>query len=251
LVKDVQQPDTCDWHVDDQGFWPESFISTASEQSGKDQSGINAWIALDDMPQEYEGSMAVCPGSHQAEWRWEAYEAIGQDRTKSGLSFEEMMQSLQRSKKGFATCDGIRNERPDIREKLEANSVIMDFRRGDVVLATRLLFHRTMPVTPEGQEYFQQRGIEVLMRYSVRYVPGSACLPNGYSTEWSILDNPKNKAQSINDVVSSTGDCWYPQVWPVVEEDLDSKLDLIGSKIPEIKEKEKSAFATIRSAMMS
>jgi hypothetical protein len=76
----------CDWHVDAHGLWPESCEtpSQASKASGKDQDGINAWIALDDMPIEYEGSMAVAAGSHRAPWRYEAYSAIGRDGTVNG-----------------------------------------------------------------------------------------------------------------------------------------------------------------------
>jgi hypothetical protein len=56
LAKEVTKQETCDWHVDDQGFWPESYLSTAAEMSKKDQYGINAWIALDEMPKPTRGS---------------------------------------------------------------------------------------------------------------------------------------------------------------------------------------------------
>ena len=42
LARSVGDTKLCDWHVDDNGFWPESYISTASNQTGKDQNGINA-----------------------------------------------------------------------------------------------------------------------------------------------------------------------------------------------------------------
>jgi hypothetical protein len=69
------------------------------------------------MPKAYEGSMAVARGSHQALWRWEAYQAIGQDRTKPGLSKEEFMEALKQANGVFETCAGIKSNRPDLREK--------------------------------------------------------------------------------------------------------------------------------------
>jgi len=44
LTKD-EDPYICGWHVDDLGFWP------ATPES----PGINAWVALDDMPLEHGG----------------------------------------------------------------------------------------------------------------------------------------------------------------------------------------------------
>ena len=61
LGKTIDTESNCDWHVDDQLFWPESYLSPIL--------GINVWIALDAMPAKYQGSMAVAKGSHRAEWR--------------------------------------------------------------------------------------------------------------------------------------------------------------------------------------
>ena len=57
LAKGLESPKSCQWHVDDPSFWPESYQSTGGE-------GINAWIAMADMPQG--GSMGLLPGSHKA-----------------------------------------------------------------------------------------------------------------------------------------------------------------------------------------
>lgn len=61
LGKTIEAKTDCGWHVDDYMFWPESYISPSQ--------GINVWIALDEMPSEYRGSMAVARGSHKASWR--------------------------------------------------------------------------------------------------------------------------------------------------------------------------------------
>ena len=49
--------------LDDYGFWP----ATA------DSKGINAWIAIDDMPANRGGGFALSVGSHVASWRHKAY----------------------------------------------------------------------------------------------------------------------------------------------------------------------------------
>lgn len=57
----------CGWHVDDLGFWPAT----------PDAAGVNAWIALDDMPPEHGGGFALAVGSHDAAWRQEAQYITG------------------------------------------------------------------------------------------------------------------------------------------------------------------------------
>jgi hypothetical protein len=86
----------CGWHVDDTGFWP----SIASDP------GVNAWVALDDMPwpwswDESEGArsdftsrpssqerndtpvatFALSFGSHRMPWRHQAYQVTGSTHT--------------------------------------------------------------------------------------------------------------------------------------------------------------------------
>ena len=246
LAKEVTQMAVCGWHVDDQGFWPESYISTASQSSGKDQHGVNAWIALDDMPAKYEGSMAVAAGSHKAEWRSEGYEAIGQDRTIHEYPTDVVVEKLKSGK--WNTCDGIENNRPDIKAKLDATSEIVDFKRGDIIFASRLLFHRTMPVTPEGQEFYAKEGKQSLMRYSIRYVPGSAILQNEFTAEWSILDNDKNRGRTLDEVSEDKDNtcCWYPRVWPPDRQDDPDAVAVDDVKIASVKEKEKEVYSLFR-----
>ena len=232
----------CDWHVDDHGFWPESFLSTASESSGIDQDGINVWIALDDMPAMYQGSIAMSAGSHKLPWRFEAYEAIGQDRKKDGgSSKKEILRRLnERRRSGTANlgaCE-LNKTRPDLREKIEARKVVPDIKKGDAIFMTRVLFHKTIDATEEGIKFYAAQGIKELNRYSIRYTPGSAKLPNGWVAEWSAVSNPENTGRALDDIVSSGGDIWYPKVWPELDDALEEKLDLIASeKLKTAKEK--------------
>jgi len=247
LAKPIHSKEICDWHVDDQGFWPEQYRSIASEQSKKDQYGINAWIALDDMPARYEGSMAVAKGSHDASWNDEAYKFIGQNRAvDKSMTRDELVTAFsgvgtnnnRQQTPNFTTC-GIDKANPQLRERIEKSRVVFDLKVGDIIFATRLLFHRTLQVTEEGKEYYSSKDIDSLMRYSVRYVPGTATLPSGYHPfEWSIVSNPNNGGKQLNDVVAAADDgdnnddratppLWYPQVWPTIELDVDAKLDSV------------------------
>jgi len=215
-----------------QGFWPESFLSSASAESGVDQDGINVWIALEDMPAEFLGSMALSAGSHRVPWRFEAYEAVGQNRTKDGgTRKEDILARLEEKRRtgeaNLGACQ-IAVARPDLREKLESKKVVLDVKKGDVVFATRTLFHRTLDVTDTGKEYYRSHGRDGLNRYSIRYTPGTARLPNGWVAEWSAVTNSKNVGSTLDDIVVQDYALWYPQVWPTLEENLDEKLDTLA-----------------------
>jgi Phytanoyl-CoA dioxygenase (PhyH) len=233
LAKPVAGKEKCDWHVDDQGFWPESFQSTASEQSGKDQHGINVWIAMDDMPAKYEGSMTVATGSHKAEYRHDGYRAIGQDRSKDEkLSKDELFEVFSKGAFTNGTCTMHLSD-PELRARIEASKVVFDLEKGDAIFATRLLFHRTLSVTDEGEEYYNSIGKENLNRYSIRYVPGTAKLPAGYGFEYCVQHDMSNAGRTLNEVVEHEGSLWYPQVWPTMDEGVKEKLDeLSQTKFP-------------------
>ena len=226
----------CDWHVDDHGFWPESYISEASRSSGKDQDGVNVWIALEDMPKEYLGSMALSAGSHRQPWRFEAYEAIGQNRTiDGGHTKESIVAKLEEKRKSgkaaLGACE-IGRARPDLREKIDSRKVVLDIERGDMIFSTRSLFHKTMDVTEEGLKYYASLGLDVLNRYSIRYTPGSAKLPDGWLAEWSAIAEKKNPGKSLDDIIDNKGGdadfLWYPRVWPTLEKDLTDRLDFLA-----------------------
>jgi hypothetical protein len=231
------QAGSCDWHVDDQSFWPESYLSSASAASGKDQSGINVWIALDDMPIEYGGSMVVSNGSHEVPWRFEAYQVIGQNRTEDGGSTkqqhaEDVHDRLSKGLPPFLTCamSGMEKKIPSM---LEDHRREFDLRKGDIILSSRLTFHKTVDVTAAGLDFYNKQGIHSLNRYSIRYTPGSARLPLGWTTEWSMVSNPENAGRTLDDVAQYDGSLWYPQVWPEVKEGTDRLLDELSTTILE------------------
>ncbi len=222
--------------MDDHGFWPESYISEASRRSGKDQDGVNVWIALEDMPAVYRGSMALAAGSHREPWRFEAYEAIGQNRSiDGGHTKEAIVAALEEKRKSgkvaLGACE-IGRIRPDLKEKMASREVILDIERGDMIFSTRSLFHRTLEVTNEGKIYYEALGLDILNRYSIRYTPGSARLPKGWLAEWSAVADKDNQGKSLDEIVSKRANdkdlLWYPQVWPIVEKEMDRRLDFVA-----------------------
>ena len=228
------------------GFWPESYLSTASEQSGKDQYGVNVWIALDDMKKEYRGSMALSRGSHRVPWRFEAYQAIGQNRSiDGGRSKESIVRDLEKRRRTGEAVLGacqINLTRPDLRALIEERGEILDVHKGDVIFSTRTLFHKTIDVTEEGAAFYESIGTDVLNRYSIRYAPGSARLPNGWLAEWSAVSSPSNIGRTL-DEISEMDDIWYPKVWPVVEDGIDQKLNQLAER--RLKSAKEKVFAEI------
>jgi Phytanoyl-CoA dioxygenase (PhyH) len=245
----------CDWHVDDHGFWPESYLSEASKQSGKDQDGVNVWIALEDMPEKYLGSMALAAGSHREPWRFEAYHAIGQNRSvDGGHTKEAIVAKLEEKRKSgevaLGACE-IGKIRPDLKEKMDARSVILDIERGDIVFSTRTLFHRTVDPTEEGKRHYESLGLDILNRYSIRYTPGNARLPRGWLAEWSAVADDHNPGKTLNEIVNGNKNkpgefLWYPQVWPSLEKNLDARLDFVAdTKLSQVKQQVQAEIVEI------
>uniref|UniRef100_A0A7S1BEY9 Uncharacterized protein n=1 Tax=Corethron hystrix TaxID=216773 RepID=A0A7S1BEY9_9STRA len=195
----------CGWHVDDTGYWP----------SAPDFPGINAWIALDDMPSAYGGGFALSVGSHKAEWAPAAHRATGSTRTFPVNGWKDA-EDMFRNRQGGGTCN-INTTSPTLHAKLESRKRVYEIKRGDVILHTRWLFHRTIPFKPRGlQAATKSRVPPLYRRYSVRYVPGTTVLPKGFGTEMSILLDPDVGGKTLNDACASGGP-WYPRVWPAVD----------------------------------
>lgn len=221
MVKDVQEKKTCGWHVDDVGFWPVSYLN---------ESGINVWIALDDMP--FAGNMAVAPGSHRADWRHDAYAALGQDRSQDGgQSREEIRQAMLENTDGlYATCDMCVID-PDLFESIEETAVHLNIKKGDVIFASRLLFHRTTDVTAEGLEHYAQQKTHSLKRYSIRYEPGKAKIIAGWNVEWSVLHDSTNTGKSLDEISDRYPEyAFYPRVWPTATD--ASSIDSVVEHAP-------------------
>jgi hypothetical protein len=190
---------------------------------------VNVWIALDDMPADFQGSMALSAGSHTVPWRFEAYEAIGQNRTVDGGSskeaiIERMAEKRRTGEANLGACE-IEKNRPDLRAMLDSKKTIFELRKGDVIFSTRALFHKTMDVTEKGRQYYESQGVKTLNRYSIRYTPGTARLPNGWVAEWSAVSDVNNTGRTLDEIVQSGKSLWYPKVWPVTEENLEARMD--------------------------
>lgn len=231
MVKDADQF-ICGWHVDDLGFWP----TTASS------SGINAWIAIDDMSSATGGNFAVSIGTHKVPWRHEIYELTGSTHTIPEQGYKDVKDMFE-NRKGFGTCN-IRNVNKDLHNRLEERKRVYDLKAGDVMFLDRWLFHRTIPFDRNLVKEKKRKGhLHQLLsrRYSIRYAPGSATLPKGYGTELSILWNEENQGRTLDEVDLQDGP-WYPQCWPhSINAEKEVELQqIIKTKLPLAESRRKS-----------
>jgi len=217
LAKDEEEF-ICGWHVDDFGFWP----ATASSP------GINAWIALDDMPATGGGGFALAVGSHRADWKEEAHRVTGATTTFPPQGFASAADMFA-NRTGSGTCN-IKTAAPHLYRRMEETKRIYELQRGDIIFQ-RWLFQMTVAFE---RDYVAQRKDQNLLyrRYSLRFVPGSAIIPPGYGTELSVLYDASNGNRSADEVSVADGP-WYPQVWPSVDaKEMMDLNDLINKKIP-------------------
>lgn len=247
LTKD-DDPYACGWHVDDTGFWP----------SVAEDPGVNAWIALDDMPRPNTekrhssvATFALSLGSHRVPWRHEAYRVTGSTHTQPPEGFQSAADLIER-RTGSGTCN-IKTSAPDLYKKLEERKVVYDLKRGDVIFHDRWVFHRTVTV----DEYNGIAGSQpnassvsndkIFKRYSIRYSPGTATVPPGFGFELSALYNSDNANSTLDEIVERDGP-FYPKVWPHVlkrkrdagyYEEIDGLTELVQSKLPLAKKVQK------------
>ena len=198
--------------------------------------------------------MAVAARSHSAEWRHRGYLALGQNRSQDGgRTKQEVIHKIQSQRQQtrqnmpksgkYPTCD-IRLADPEIAQVLDASGKVLDLKRGDVIFATRLLFHRTVPVTESGLEYYREQGQKHLSRYSIRYVPGTARLPQGWSVEWSIVDDNSHAGLDLDSVVDHSDKLFYPMVWPTLEHGLKSQLQTMETALPTLSERAQAEYSS-------
>ena len=219
LVKD-EDAYICGWHVDDTGFWPATAASP----------GVNAWIAIDDMPVDTGGGFALALKSHKAPWRWEAHQAIGSVMTFPAEGFRDA-DDLFRNRAGSGTCN-LKTAAPHLHRRMEETKRIYDMRRGDVIFHDRWLFHRTVPFNRSIVKSDAEAESLLYKRYSVRYGPGSAIIPKGYGTELSVLWDETNGGRTADEVAAKDGP-WYPLCWPSVSmEEMAQLVPLINDKMP-------------------
>jgi len=235
LAKDEEEY-ICGWHVDDIGFWP----------ALSDAPGVNAWIALDDMPVDRGGGFAVAVGSHTASWREAAYNLTGSTHTYPVGGFKSSRDILQ-NRPGNGTCN-IKDTAPHLHRRMEETKRIYDLKRGDVVFHQRWLFHRTVPmernaisgrIASDGDHL-------VYRRYSIRYGPGSSIIPPGYGTEPSVISDDNNGGRTADDVAHLDA-AWYPQVWPTFEQNEIEQMKMLAmERLPEAVEKSEQRKRVIR-----
>ena len=232
LAKDEEEY-VCGWHVDDYGFWP----------ADPHSPGINAWVALDDMPIKNGGGFALAIGTHAADWRMDAHRAVGSTLTYPPGGFADAKDMFD-NRIGNGTCN-LATAAPELNDRMEEVKRIYDIKRGDVIFFDRWLFHRTVPFDRDvvrhrrGRHRGHRAGYEadpppplLHRRYSIRYAPGSATLPGGYGTELSVLWDESNAGRTLDDVCRRDGP-WYPRAWPdVSDEEMEGLRDVAGSKLP-------------------
>lgn len=172
-------------HVDDTGFWPAT----------SDAPGVNAWIALDDMPIERGGGFALAVGSHTAPWREAAYNVTGSTHTFPEEGFSSAADMLK-NRIGNGTCN-IKTSANHLHRRMEDVKRVYDIKKGDVIFHHRFLFHRSIPFKRDAIEKRISRNDEQLLyrRYSIRYGPGHSKIPKGWGTEMSVLWDSKNGKQ--------------------------------------------------------
>mmetsp|Transcript_17458 Transcript_17458/g.25800 ORF Transcript_17458/g.25800 Transcript_17458/m.25800 type:complete len:492 (-) Transcript_17458:42-1517(-) len=217
LTKD-QDPYVCGWHVDDFGFWPTTAVSP----------GINAWIALDDMPIETGGGFALAVGSHTANWKDQAHLAIGATTTAPSTGYESS-RDLFVHRTGGGTCN-LETTAPHLHRRMEDTMRVYNLKRGDVIFHHRWLFHRTVAMNHSHNKIYR--------RYSLRYGSGStSAIQPGFGTEPSVLWNQKNGGRTLDQIAKLDGP-WYPQAYPQpLTEELDALPILMKTKMPTAEEK--------------
>ena len=229
VLKDVflakgREENYCGWHVDDGFFWPTSAHATS------ELPGVNAWIAMDDITAKVGGGLAVAPASHKADWRHEAYETIGSTMTFPEGGYKTIADMMSSSKAIGGTCD-LAKAAPDLDACIDSTKHVFDFRKGDVLLHTRWLFHRSVPLTKAGAKHFEKLD-PVIKRYSIRYEVGDARLLGGFTLEPSVVLKPENAMKTL-DEVSANDTAWYPKCWPKVDADELAHLhEVVEEKLP-------------------
>jgi ectoine hydroxylase-related dioxygenase (phytanoyl-CoA dioxygenase family) len=216
LVKDNDQY-ICGWHTDDTGFWPATGAAP----------GVNAWIALDDMPSAGGGGFALAVGSHRASWRHEAHKVTGSTLTLPKQGFRDVADMFA-NRTGSGTCN-IKTSAPHLHHRMEESMRVYDVKRGDVIFHDRWLFHRTVPFDRQVPRLVED---PLYRRYSVRYGPGSSIIPPGYGMELSVLWDERNSGKSADEVSNLDGP-WYPRAWPsVIASEIEQIPSLIREKVP-------------------
>ena len=235
LAKDGTEDSFCGWHVDDSVFWP------CSAQHQDDQpSGVNAWIAMNDIPSKTNGGgMAISPSTHRSnEWIQQAYHAIGSTMTfpKEGIDGIQLMTNIRK------TCTLSENA-PELYEKFEANKKEFDFQKGDVLLMDRWLWHRSVQSKKSSSTTNR-----MCLRYTIRYEVGTTTFLNGFTAHPVELHDETLKGKTLNDICTLSKLPFFPKVWPRHpmnnndHEEEKQQMKRLQSLLPVFKEKKMAIF---------
>ena len=229
VLKDVflakgNESDYCGWHVDDQSFWPIKYNATTKTP------GVNAWIAMDDIPAKHGGGLAVAPRSHHAKWRHEAYNIIGSTPTYPNEGYDVPGKMFENYK--TTTCN-LAKAAPNLSGQIDRSMHVFDFQRGDVLIHTRWLFHRSVPLDKAGAKHYESiKQKPVVRRYSIRYEVGDARLLQGFIIEPSVVLKQENAGKTL-DEISANDSPWYPQCWPEINEQEMARLhEIVEEQLP-------------------
>ena len=141
-------------------------------------------------------------------------EQLHESNLSCDFRFAPLAKDMFTSRIGSGTCN-LKNVAPQIHDRLENVRRTFDLKKGDVIFATRWLFHRTIPIDRAVSKALRdQKKLPIFRRYSVRYSLGSAKLHSGYSTEPSVLYECMHEGMRLDDVSSSVVP-WYPEVGEV------------------------------------
>lgn len=260
LIKSGKEPSSCGWHVDDAVFWP----CSAHKPSSSLPDGINAWIALDDIPTEtYGGGMYIAPRSHTGSatskgwfaslgssaakgWIYKAYEAIGSTKTYPQAGYATM-DELTKSANG-QTCE-LASLDPSLNAKFEERAITFDYKAGDVLLMNRWLWHRSANLNEAGKKYYAKR-MSMFPRYTVRYESGETRLPNGVSFHPSIFYDEANAGKTLNEICDGSGLPFFPKAWSssvasgetAVYSEVENMKELVVDVMPDVQKKRSVAI---------
>jgi ectoine hydroxylase-related dioxygenase (phytanoyl-CoA dioxygenase family) len=192
----------CGFHVDDKYFWPASDEST----------GVNFWVALSPMRITEGGGIRVV------------------NQSLAEPFFEECLKVISKPVFPPITCE-METHSPDCHKQMLEASMVFDMEPGDALIWDRWTFHRTEPFVTEGEEH--------RLRYTIRYVPGTA-EASGYHHD----------SQKPGEVFNSPH---YPQVWPLavkseidaIQRGLDKDQDL--APLSTLKKMSRKALTKLRS----
>merc|ERR1712038_550389 len=247
LIKSGKEDKYCGWHVDDAVFWP---CSAHQQEQSKTASllpdGVNAWIALDDIPTStYGGGMYICPRSHCGPATLSNHEDNWIN--KGYKSFTQMGKNLR-----LQTCE-LAKLSPSLNEQFESNAITFDYQCGDVLLMNRWLWHRSANLNSRGKVYYEKRKT-MFPRYTVRYECGDTRLLNGVSLHPSFFHNEAYSGKSLDEICNESNLPFFPKAWSssssittgaTTTNNVENMKYLVQDVLPHLQQKQFEATRTL------